>query len=235
MIETTLPNNDRRIVILNKVNIANITVDNSGRAVLTGLKQQPSISEQNRAKVAWHNLDSSFELIGVGYFFHGGSSRSVADVILDDSTAKQIPANAKFSIGSTMNFDATMAGIVEDSSQFTNHKYVLLKSMKKRDLKNGSVIYHNNSYDGDMTPVSSDLYLINESDKKRINLTSVEIVKSERIAHDASYFKLSKYGIPELDDSPIPEPRPFLYYVGIGVALVLAGCFAYLLYAKYRK
>ncbi len=166
---------------------------------------------------------------------YGTPKKSIVESVIDPTTTKDVVSNLKFSVGESIKVEGVFDGKVELYQHYTNTKIVLLKDLMKHDIANKLVMRQVNMFDKDLNPVSSDVYFIFDADKKQVNVQTAEFVKSERIAHDASYFKLSKYGIPELDDSPIPEPRPFLYYVGIGVALVLAGCFAYLLYAKYRK
>lgn len=113
------------VTLLNNNNIIHIRIDKTGPAVLTDLKQLPQIPAQDANKIAWHNLDTSFESIGVGYFMYGTPKKSIVESVIDPTTTKDVVSNLKFSVGESIKVEGVFDGKVELYQHYTNNKIVL--------------------------------------------------------------------------------------------------------------
>ena len=231
VIETTdIATQVSTITVLTSGGIAQLLRQPSGVSTITQLSTLPSAAGESAEQVKWHKIDRNLESVGIGFFHYGSNGNSVLESILDPKAPATLPPNVKIDMKTeiTINLGDGRGSV----RKYTNGDYVLATNAKLHSNSSRVTLYENNTFDG-WKPVLSEVYWTNDSDGKRMDLSRVEVNQWEVKSHDDSLFRLSRYGLPEIDDGELPVQPPYLLYGGIALGLLVAVGVAAFFIKKY--
>jgi hypothetical protein len=222
------------VTLLMDTTVANVSVDANGNAVLTSLTSLPAAAVEESDKVAWYTLNSSMEDVGIGLFRYGRRKKSIPEEFLDPK-APEVPPHVSFSIADDIRV------VFKESAEkkgglrvLTNGAHVLLLSSNVHSPTGKIMVVQTNSFDG-RRPLGSEVYVIDDADGKRSDWKKTVFTRWEEKTHDDSFFKLSRYGLPDIDDGELPPQLPYMLYAGlVFLAVVLTGL-AVILFRRLRQ
>ena len=217
----------KTITLVTPTRVVQLRVNPDGQSVLTSTSALPSEAILNPESVLWYKLDESLQEVGIGMFQYGHYKKSLAEMLLDPKTPSSLPPNVSIQFGDTIVMSSS--DVKGGRTVLSSTPYTLLLSSEKYDPNNKITIFEKHSFDR-QRPTASEVYIANESDGKRTNLKKTVVTHWEEKTHDDSTFKLSQYGLPDLDDGELPPRAPYTLYAGLTfAALVLAGLASLLL------
>jgi len=216
--------------MLTTAGVAHLVRKPEGETILTNYMPLPDTVQGSLERVAWYKLSETLPQIGIGLFQYGDGNKSILESMLDPKPPSSLPPALKIELGPIVTI--RMGDLSGSMRQFTNGEFVFLTHSKMHAPSNHLTVYENNIFESSR-PVSREVYSINDSDGKRMDLSRVEVNQWEVKSHDDSLFRLSRYGLPEIDDGELPVQPPYLLYGGIALGLLVAVGVAAFFIKKY--